>query len=118
MKTRIIELKTIEVGENQAKMVYLEWLKQCLSRPANPQAGMTLDEQRKLLPIFDIIDPQGVDIPPAVVHLTEEQWKLVNEKVKAYPYPGFNRLFIDFADHINSAEQVEMEPAVDKEDTA
>ena len=118
MKTRMIELKIIEVEGGKDKMIYREWLTQVLSRPANPQVGMTLDEQRKLAPIFDIIDPVGVDIPPAVVYLTEEHWQLVVEKVKIYPFPGYNKLFIDFADYIEGAEEVEMEPKEEEKESA
>ena len=113
MKTREIDMIEVEV-EGGEKMIYRDWLKNVLSRPANGQS-MQLDEQRKILPLMDLIDPQGVDIKPKKVHLTEEQHELVCERIAAFPYPGFNRLFINFEEDIKAAIEIEMEP---KEETA
>ena len=113
MKTRMIELKSIDVDGQKDAMIYRQWLVNVMARPANPQAGMKLDEQRKILPVMDLIDPQGVDIQPTKVHLTVEQHALVMEKIKAFDYPGFNRLFINFEADIEGAPEVEMTPTED-----
>lgn len=102
MQARQIELK--EVGEHGA-FKYRELLTLILNRPSNPQVGMSLKEIRQCNKILDKIEAANGSIL-----LTEEEWRMLHERVEAFPFGLGGRDIQQFGDDIAHAPMVELGP--------
>jgi hypothetical protein len=107
---RRIQLKTVNLPGQEA-VYYGNWLRDIISVPKDPRVGMTLEEMRRLLPIFNKLEGD-----PIYVLLEEAEWKLVDELVKGYHFPRYTAEIIAFADEIANAQEAKMQVVEESSD--
>lgn len=101
MHARQIALK--EIGA----LKYQELLALILNRPSNPQLGMSLKEIRQCNKILDKIEAANGD---GSMLLTEDEWRMLHERVEAFPFGMGGRDIQQFGDDIANAPVVKLGP--------
>jgi len=105
---RRIELKTVHVNDQPA--YYGDWIRDILSVASDPRAGMTVDEMRRVLPIFTKLEND-----PIFALLEDSEWQTLKERVKNYKFARFTPEIIQFADYIENLPETKIK-AVEDED--
>ena len=114
-KMREIELKDLKEGDEGISdaINYLDFIKNCLLAPKNPQVGCTTAEIREVAPILDILDNAENDDK---IHLTESQWTNLKGRLKTMTIQINSRAFVHLEDDIIAAPEVEVEVKEPTED--
>jgi hypothetical protein len=99
---RRIQLKTI-TKPGQEAIYYGTWIKDIIAVPKDPRVGMTVDEMRQIIPIFNKLEGD-----PIYILLEEAEHKLLCELVKNYRFARFTAEIIAFADDIIGAKEAQM----------
>lgn len=113
-KMREIKLLTVEQeGENAKPIKYYDLIENVLHAPKDPTVGTTTKEMRKVSPILNRLKKVGEN---GTLHLQEDHWVEIKDRVAAYKFAVNTDLIIDFEDAILEAKEVPFEKSDESEE--
>lgn len=97
---REIELKVLERGQ-PTQLDYKALIQTIISTPANPQAGLLLDEVRRGVRVLNIVEKAD-----GVLKLEDADHTYLEKKLKTFKFAKAHKNIIEFADDIKNAKEV------------
>lgn len=106
---RVIELKTVSMGENRVSFEYYEQVLGLLKTPADPKSGMSADEMIQVMPLINKIQEAGLG---KQIILEEEEWRLLCDRVNnSARYNFADQVIVDFIKHVRDAQPAKLQVA-------